>query len=123
MVDKGKFLENFAGYTLVILLVLSFLGSVFVSAVNPEVYFFGQKLAGEKAVVYLLIRGTLGIGIAFTFLKKKSEGAILSVLYFGYLFHETSIANISLGYHLSISPLSAVGLAISLSLLIAKRIR
>lgn len=79
---KKKVIENVARYALAVLLVLSFLGSVFVSFINPESYFFGEKLSGGKAATYLLTGGIVGIGIACLLFKKKSEGEILSVLYF-----------------------------------------
>jgi len=79
-----KILDNVSRYTLVVLLVLSFLSLIFVSLINPECYFFGEKLGGEIATIYLLMGGVAGIVIAYLLRKKKSGGEILSVLYFGY---------------------------------------
>ena len=47
-------------YTLVFLLVLNLLGSGFFSFINPESYFFGAKLGGVNASVYLLTNGVIG---------------------------------------------------------------
>jgi len=105
-----------------VLLVLSFLGSVFVSFINPESYFFGEKLGGEKATIYLLIRGIAGIVIAYLLFKKKSKSEILSVLYFGYFFVET-LTNLSLGFGFLTSPLPTTGLAISIVLLMARKMK
>ena len=112
------YLERVARYTLVVLFVLSFLNSVFVSLVNPEAFFFGEKLSGEKATVYLLIGGVTGIITAFFLFKKKSGGEIISVLYFGYFFIETLVTNLSLGYGFLISPLFTIGLVTSIVLLV-----
>ena len=123
MMKKKKVLENVARYALMVLLVLSFLGAVFVSFINPESYFFGKKLGGEKATIYLLIQGIAGLVIAYLLFKKKSEGEILSVLYFGYFFIETLITNLSLGFGFLTSPLPTTGLVISIVLLMVRKMK
>lgn len=111
---KKKFLESVTRYTLIILFVLIFLGSVFISFINPESYFFGEKLGGTKAITYLLINGSIGILIAWLLLMKKNRGEFLSVLYFGYNFIEALVTNvISFGVAL-ISPLFTTGLIASI---------
>ena len=120
---ERKVLENIVRYTLVFLLVLSFLCSIFISFINPESYFFGEKLSGGKAKIYLLLGGITGIIIAYLLLKKKNKGEILSVLYFGYFFMETLITNLSLGFGFLISPLSTIGLVISIILLMVRKRR
>jgi len=122
MTIKKKILENFARYTLVFLLVLSFLGLIFVSVVNPESYFFGEKLGGGKATIYLLMGGVAGIVIAYLLSKQKSGGEILSVLYFGYFFIETLITNLSFRFGFLISPLFTMGLVISIVLLVVRKV-
>jgi len=49
-----KIVEKIVRYILMIPLMLNFLDSVFVSYINPESYFFGEKLVGFAAIVYLL---------------------------------------------------------------------
>lgn len=120
---KKKILENFARYTLVVLLVLSFLSLIFVSVVNPESYFFGEKLGGGKATIYLSIGGVAGIVIAYLLFKKKSGCELLLVLYFGYFFTETLITNLSLGFGFLISPLFTMGLVISIVLLVVRKVK
>lgn len=101
--DKGKkVLENFTRHALAFLLVLSFLGSVFASFFNPEIHFFGEKLSGGIAIIYLSMGGIAGIVIAYLLLEKKNRGEILSLLYFGYFFIETLITNLSLSLGFSI---------------------
>jgi hypothetical protein len=118
-----KVLEKVVRYTLVVLLVLSFVSLVFISLINPESYFFGEKLSGKIATTYLLIGGIAGIIIAYLLFKKKSEGKILSVLYFGYFFIEILVTNLSLGFGFLISPLFTMGLVISIVLLVIRKMK
>ncbi|MDH5769869.1 MAG: hypothetical protein OEZ25_01065, partial [Candidatus Bathyarchaeota archaeon] len=117
MIKIKKALEKVVRYTLVVLLVLSFVGLVLISLINPESYFFGEKLSGEIATTYLLTGGITGIIIAFLLFKKKSGGEFLSVLYFVFFFIETLVTNLSLGYDFLISPLFTMGLTFSIVLL------
>ena len=104
-----KVIENVARYSLIIIFVLIFSGSIFTSIMNPETYFFGGKLGGTTAIIYLLIEGIAGTMIAYLLIKKRGEGEILSVLYFGYFFIETLVTNLSFGFGLLVSPLFTVG--------------
>jgi len=121
ILTKRKMLEDVARYTLVVLLVLSFLVLVFVSYYNPETYSFGIKLSGVNALIYLLIGGIAGIVIAYLLFKKKSGSEILAILYFGYFLIETVITNLSLGFGFLISPLLTIGLVISVVLLLIRK--
>jgi len=116
-------LENVARHALAVLLVFIFLVSVFVSLTNPESYFFGEKLSGEKAIIHLLAGGITGMAIAYLLFKKKSGGEILSAFYFAYFSIETLIANLSLGFGLLPSPLFTTGLAISTVLLVFRKVK
>jgi len=118
MMPTNNISENIARYALVALLVLCFLGSTFVMFTNPESFFFGEKLDGQKAIIYLSMGASVGILSAYLLFKKKSAGEILSVLYFGYFFIENLITNLLLGFGLLISPLSMIGLTISTVLLV-----
>ena len=115
-------LEHVVRYTLRVLLVLNFLCLVFISFTNPESYLFGQKLAGMDAIIYLLTGGIAGLLIAHLLFKKKSEGEILSLLYFGYFFVENLITNLSLEFGFFISPLFTAGLIVSIVLLVVRRL-
>lgn len=114
--DKKGIIEHVARYTLIALLVVVLLGSVFVSTINPEAYLFGEKLSGTKAVFFLSFRGIIGVLIAYLLFERKHVGDILSVLYFAFFVSETLITNIISGLGLS-SPLNSVGLAFSIILL------
>ena len=118
---KKKILENFVKYTLIILLIYNFFSSVFVILVNPESYFFGKRLTGVNAIIYLLIRDITGIGIVYYLFKKKSKVEILSLIYFGYFFVESLITNLSLGLGFSVSPLPNFGLVVSIILLVLRK--
>lgn len=117
-----KILEKIVRYMLMIILMLNFLDSVSVSYINPESYFFGEKLGGAIAIVYLLTSGILGVIIVYFLFKEKSEGEILSFLYFGYFSIESLMTNLSLGFVFVVSPLSQIGLAMSIVLLVIREI-
>ena len=102
-----------------IFIILNFLGSVLVSYINPESYFFGEKLVGVSAIIYLLTGGIAGMIIVYFLFKEKTKGEILSVIYFGYFFVESLITNLSLGF--SISPLFKLGLVLSIILLVIRK--
>lgn len=54
MVKNTKIIIIIARYTLIVLLVLCFLGSALSILTNPESYCFGEKLGGQRAIIYLL---------------------------------------------------------------------
>ena len=74
-------LTSMVSYALVFLLVLNLVGSVFIAFTNPESYFFGVKLGGVNASLYLLTNGVVGVAVAYALLRKKPVGKFLSVLY------------------------------------------
>ena len=117
---KNRSLANIVKYALISLLLLNFLGSAFISFINPESYFFGIKLGGINASSYLLANGVVGVVIAYALLKMKNIGKYLSVLYFGYNFTEALITNLSFEFGLLISPLFTIGLTFSMVLLIIR---
>jgi len=120
-VDKKKILENVARHTLGIVLLVNFFCLVFISFINPEAYFFGEKLSGINATIYLLTRGILGLIIAYLLFKKKSEAEILSLAYFGYFFIDILITNLYSGFGFLISPLMTIGLVVSIVLLLVRK--
>jgi len=120
---KEKSLENVVRHILRILLVLNFICLVIISFINPEAYLFGEKLAGMNGRIYLLIGGIIGVVIAQFLFKKKSEGEILSLFYFGYFFIENLITNLSLNLGIVISPLFTAGLIVSIVSLVVSRFR
>jgi len=117
---KNISLADIVRYILIFLLGLNFSGLVFTSFINPEAYFFGIKLGGINASIYLLANGLVGVAIAYTLLKKKNLGGYSSVLYFGCNFTEVLVTNISVIPNLFfpsyfiISPLYTTGLILSI---------
>ena len=118
---KKKILEAFVRYTLIILLIYNFYGSIFVLLSNQEIYFFGEKLTGLIAIFYSLIIGaSVSVTVYFLF-KEKHKREILALIYFAYFFIENLITNASLGFGFSASPLAKMGLITSIVLLIFRK--
>jgi len=123
---KNISLADIVRYILIFLLGLNFSGLVFTSFINPEAYFFGIKLGGINASIYLLANGLVGVAIAYTLLKKKNLGGYSSVLYFGCNFTEVLVTNISVipnpffPFYFIISPLYTTGLILSIVFLIIR---
>jgi len=113
-------LTSIVRYALIFLLVYNFLGLGFISVINPESYFFGVKLGGINASLYLLTNGFVGVVIAYALLMRKNIGNFLSVLYFGYNFSDVLITNLSFGWGSLISPIFTLGLILSIVLLMMR---
>ena len=111
-------LANILKLLLISLFLLNFFGSAFISLINPESYFFGVRLGGMNASLYLLANGFVGVIIAY--LLKKDVGIYLSVLYFGYNFTEVLITNLAFGFGPIISPFFTIGLVLSIALLMIR---
>ena len=114
-------LEYWIRSLLALLLLINMLGSLFIVIINPEATFFGTKLGGEPAAIYLATVGIIGGIIAFLLMKNWHGNEVLAVIYFGILFIEALITNISFGFGYLISPMFALGLAVSIILLIVSR--
>jgi len=70
---------------LIAILVITFMGQIFIIVVNPEVFLFGEKLGGSKARVYLLVNASIGIlPIVLLLRRRYQSGIILAILYSGY---------------------------------------
>ena len=119
--DKEKILENVVRHALKVVLLVNFFCLVFISFIDPEAYFFGEKLVGINAIIYLSTRGIVGLIIAYFLFKKKSEAEVLSLAYFGYFFLDILITNLYSGFGLLISPLMTIGLVVSIVLLVVRK--
>lgn len=118
---KKKILENCLRFGLMIILMLNFIDSILISFTNPEAYFFGEKLGGFIAIIYILTGGVAGVVIVYFLFKKKSKGEILSLFYFGYFIVEGLITNLSHGFGFVVSPIAQVGLGISMVLIVIRK--
>ncbi len=107
-------------YGLIAILLLSFLMHIFVFMINWEAYFFGVKLNGAPAGMYLLLLGIIAGSLAFLLIKYRRYTlavAALTVLYFGYLFVDSAVTIQTLTNNLY-SPFLLALLLISLGFLI-----
>ncbi len=79
------------GITLLLLLI--FLGNLFVAIINPEALVFGKKLGGVPAILYLLINGVLSFTIALLFIRDIRNCEYFASVYFLYNLLSISLAN------------------------------
>lgn len=81
-------------YVLIAILLLSFLMYMFVFLINWEDWFFGVKLNGAPAGMYLLLKGTGAGSLAFILMKCRRytlAAAVLAAFYFGYTLVDSAI--------------------------------
>lgn len=82
---------------LIAILLLSFLIFIFVFTINWEAYFFGVKLNGAPAGLYLFLKGISAGLLAFLLIKYRRDTlavavlAVFAVLYFGYTFVDSAV--------------------------------
>jgi len=50
-------------YPLILILLVGSLGQIVVAFTNPKSYFFGTKLGGNPAVVYMILNSAVWCGI------------------------------------------------------------
>jgi len=112
--------ETLLKYGLSVILLLSFLIFIFVFMINWEAYFFGVKLNGPPAGMYLLLEGMIAGSLAFFLIKYRQYTlgvAALTAFYYGYLFVDSAVTVQTLTDDLY-SPLLLVLFIISLLFLI-----
>ncbi len=92
-----RILKNFdvlLKYALIAILLLSFLTYIFVFIINWEAYYFGVKLNGTPAGLYLFLKAIGAGSLAFLLIKYRRYTlavAALAVLYFGYTFVDSAV--------------------------------
>jgi hypothetical protein len=94
----------------------------FLASINPESYFWGTKLGGLNAAAYLLLGGFIGLIFSFLVFRRKREGEILSICYFGYYLVEASVTYLVVfdrGF--TVPPLPVMGFLVSLILSCIRR--
>jgi hypothetical protein len=106
---------------LIVVLSLNLISSFFVAVVNPEAHFFGNKLGGTLATVYLLANGFSGIIVAYALYRSEGRGQYASVAFFGYNFTEVLVTNLRAFDRLEVPPLHSLGLLISMLSFIVNR--
>lgn len=120
-----KNIDELLKCALIAILLLSFLINIFVFIINWEAYFFGVKLNGTPAGLYLFLKGISAGLLAFLLIKYRRDTiavaviAVFAVLYFGYTFVDSAVTIQTLTDNLY-SPLLLVLFIISLVFLIVQ---
>jgi hypothetical protein len=86
--------EKVLQYSLLAILILATLAFSFVFFINWEDWFFGAKLDGLPAGLYLLIKAISALALATLLIKLpkfRTATALLSVAFFGFLFVDSAI--------------------------------
>ena len=89
-----EFFDTVLKYGLIILLILAFLVFIFVFTINWEDWFFGIKLDGMSAGLYLLIKAVSAGSLAYLLVKyPRYTLAItgIAIFYFGYLLVDSAV--------------------------------
>ena len=106
---------------LIAALSLNLISSFFVAVVNPEAFFFGNKLGGTMATAYLLANGFAGMIVAYALYRSGRRGQYASVAFFGYNFTEALFTNVRALDRLAVSPMHSIGLVISILMIVVNR--
>ena len=120
-IDSGMSYIEYLTIIIIFLLGVDVLGHVFIAFINPEAFFFGKKLGGTSAFVYLLTNATVAAITIIAILQNLKIGALLSIMYFGYNFAESVITSTKLlnkPFLLMLPPLPTVGLILSILLFV-----
>ncbi|MDD1716838.1 MAG: hypothetical protein LUQ45_01125 [Methanoregulaceae archaeon] len=81
-------------YCVIAILLLSSLVFIFIFTINWEDWFFGIKLDGMVAGLYLLIKGLGAASLAFLLLKYPRYSLAITgivIIYFGYLLVDSAV--------------------------------
>jgi len=108
-------------WALIAVLSLNLISSFFVAVVNPEAFFFGNKLGGTMATAYLLANGFAGMIVAYALYRSEWRGQYISVAFFGYNFTEALFTNVRALDRLAVSPMHSIGLVISILMIVVNR--
>lgn len=111
----------FIGLLMTTLAIIS-IGNIIVAIINPEAYFFGNKLGGISATIYLLINSLFSGMIIYLFYKKLEIVLILSLLYFIYNIYESFMTSMILFHESRLSIISIFGLILSILILIFDKV-
>lgn len=106
---------------LIAALSLNLISSFFVAIVNPEAFFFRNKLGGTMATAYLLANGFAGMIVAYALYRSEWRVQYISVAFFGYNFTEALFTNVRALDRLAVSPMHSIGLVISILMIVVNR--
>jgi hypothetical protein len=109
-------MKNVLKSILILILAIISIGNIALVFINPEAYFFGNKLGGMPAVLYLTINSILSSAIIFLFLsgKKLRIVLILSLLYFIYNIIETIMTSLILFHEFGFPTILIFGFLITI---------
>lgn len=86
--------ESFLHYSLVAILILAALAFSFVFFINWEDWFFGTKLDGMPAGLYLFIKAITAILLVYLLIRGsryRSPVTLVTIAFFGFLFFDSAI--------------------------------
>ena len=121
MVNRKNLVKGLV-YVLIFILGIDVLGQMLIAFINPEAFFFGNKLGGGSAFIYLLTNAIIAALIIIVILQNLKAGALLSIMYFGYNFAESLITSTTLlnkPFLLMLPPLPTFGLILSILLFVS----
>jgi len=121
-----KFIEGVLKFLVLAILFLTTLVFLFVFVFNWEDWFFGMKLDGTPAGVYLLLK-SLAAGILFFLVLRYPEKSrritCLTILYFGFILADSSVTiQKNSDGHSTVSPVLTVFFIIPVVLLVVQSV-
>lgn len=108
---------------LILTLAIIAIGNTALALINPEAYFFGNKLGGMPAVLYLMMNSFASVTIIYLFFsrgKKLEIVLILSLLYFIYNIIESIITSLVLFHEFGFPTILIFGFLITIISLIVR---
>jgi hypothetical protein len=90
----ARTIDTVSGSILAVMLLLSALAFLFVFTINWEDWFFGMKLDGLPAGLYLFAKGGIAAGLFFAMVKYPGHVlavTALATIYYGYLLADSSV--------------------------------
>lgn len=108
---------------LILTLAIMAIGNTALALINPEAYFFGNKLGGMPAVLYLMMNSFASVTIIYLLFlrgKKLEIVLILSLLYFIYNIIESIITSLILFHEFGFPPILIFGFLITIISLIVR---
>ena len=107
--------------SLILLISVLIIGNIAIAIINPEAYFFGNKLGGTSAIIYLLTNSFVGFTI-INFLITSSNSnlkiMIFTLIYFIYNIVESVMTSLILFHEYNLPIAFILGFLITLIMMI-----
>lgn len=109
---------------LILTMTIMTIGNIAIALINPEAYFFGNKLGGMPAVLYLMMNSSASGTIIYLFLRGKNLKIvlILSLLYFIYNIVESITTSLILFHEFGFPTILIFGFLITIISLVVREI-